>query len=49
MKKTSVSPSVEISRFATEDVLNFSFGNGIVVAPPTGGSTEVGDGVEIGW
>ena len=52
MKKTYISPSLEISLFETEDVLNISGGNagGMVVAPPAnGGNTEVGGGIELGW
>ena len=51
MKKTYEIPTLQISVFETEEILGLSGGegNGIVVAPPSGGSTEVGGGLDIGW
>ena len=50
MKKTYMTPALEISLFETEDVLNVSNAGGLVVTPPAnGGNTEVGDGIELGW
>ena len=50
MKKAYVSPSLEISLFETEDVLNVSNAGGLIVTPPSqGGGTEVDGGIELGW
>lgn len=51
MKKAYQIPTLQITLFETEEILNLSggSGNGIVVAPPSGGSTEVGGGLDIGW